>query len=200
MAEAIRYNSPDPVLVLPFACRNGTGTVDVHYGITADPVAVGLDMVAQAFDEPRFRGFPVIRAEINFDQAGYKAVFGWLQVITIQAAATGETTSEVDLPPMLAETDSPLAAFGYLPTMFDAPANPDHPEGQWSAETFLVIAPDIARTRRLIALTGFRWGYQLAAGKPAPSPVSPAGPHRWRAHRPVLAKTYQNWSFLDSDW
>jgi hypothetical protein len=107
----------------------------VHYGTTADPVAVGFDIVALGFDETRFRGFPVIRAEIHFDPTGYKAVFGWLPIITIQTAATGETTSEVDLPPILAEAGSPLAAFGYLPTLFDAPANPDHPDGEWSAET-----------------------------------------------------------------
>ena len=106
----------------------------------------------------------------------------------------------MDLPPILADAGSPLAAFGYLPVMFDAPANPDHPDGEWIAETFLVIVPDIGRTRRLVALTGFRWGYRLASGRPTPLPVSPIGPERWQANRPMLKEAYQDWSFLDSTW
>jgi hypothetical protein len=106
----------------------------------------------------------------------------------------------MDLPPRLAEAGCPLATFGYLPTMFDAPANPDHPDGEWLAETFLVMVPDIARSRRLVALTGFRWGYRLLSGRPTPLPASPIGPERWQANRPMLAEAYQDWSFLDSTW
>jgi hypothetical protein len=124
--QAIRYDSPDPVLVLPFTCRGGTGSVDVSYGVTADPVAVGFDLVASGFDEERFRGFPVIRAGVSFDGDGYRAVLGWLQVVSTRIAASGEADVVVGLPPMLAGADSPLAGFGYLPTLFDAPANPHH--------------------------------------------------------------------------
>lgn len=101
---------------------------------------------------------------------------------------------------MLATADSPLAGFGYLPTFFDAPANPDHPDGEWVAETFLVALPDIARTRRLAAVTGFRWGYRLAAGIPAPLPAAPIGPQRWEARRPMLTSAYPSWTFLASTW
>jgi hypothetical protein len=67
---AIRYQSPDPGLVLPFTCRGD--------------------------------GFPVIRAEVSLDGAGYRAVVGWLQVISRSVAASGELVAEVDLPPVLA--------------------------------------------------------------------------------------------------
>jgi hypothetical protein len=200
LVEAIRYDSPDPVLVLPFTCRGGTGAVDVHYGVTVDPVGVGFHLVASGFEEKRFRGFPVIRAGVSFEGDGYLAVFGWLQVVSRRIVASGEVDVVVDLPPMLAGADSPLAGFSYLPTLLDAPANPDHPDGDWTAETFLVAVPDIARTRCLTALTGFRWGYRLVAGKPAPLPVSPIGPDRWKACRPKLEEMYQTWRFLDGTW
>lgn len=172
------------------------GTVEVSYGVTVDPVAVGFDLVASGFDERRFRGFPVIRADVSFDGTGYRAVLGWVQIVSRRTAASGE----VDLPPVLAGADSPLAGFGYLPTLFDAPANPDHPDGDWTAETFLVALPDIARTRCLAALAGFRWGYRLAAGNPAPLPISGIGPDRWQAWRPMLEEKYQTWRFLEGTW
>jgi hypothetical protein len=79
--------------VLPFACRGDAGTVDVHYGVTTDPAALGFDLAAIGFDKARFTGF------------------------------------------------------GYLPTFFDAPANPDHPDGEWVAETFLVGSGEDVRNR-----------------------------------------------------
>jgi hypothetical protein len=197
---AIRYQAPDPALVLPFACRGDTGTVDVHYGVTSDPAALGFDLAASGFDEERFAGFPAIRAEVSLDGEGYRAVVGWLQVISRSIAASGELVVEVDLPPVLATADSPLASFGYLPTFFDAPANPDHPDGDWIAETFLVAVPDIARTRRLTAVTGFRWGYRLAAGRSTSLPAEPVGPPRWEAHQRMLASAYPSWTFLGSVW
>jgi hypothetical protein len=197
---AIRYQSPDPALVLPFTCRGDAGTVDVHYGVTSDPAALGFDLAAVGFDNARFAGFPAVRAEVSLGGEGYRAVVGWLQVISRSVAASGELVVEVDLPPVLATADSPLAGFGYLPTFFDAPANPDHPDGEWVAETFLVALPDIARTRRVAAVTGFRWGYRLAAAIPAPLPVAPVGPQRWEAHRPMLASAYPSWTFLAGTW
>lgn len=185
------------MLMLPFACRDGEGRVDVHYGVTADPVAVGFDLAAVGFDEARFAGFPVIRAEVSFSAEGYRAVFGWLQVVT-RTATSGEQRTDMDMPPVLDGADTPLAEFGYLPTLFDAPANPDHPDGDWVAESFLVAVPDIARTRRLAALVGFTWGYRLRGGQPTPLPVSALRPDRWQDRRRFLTEAYPAWQFLDS--
>lgn len=197
----IRYQSPDPVLVLPFEARGGTGSVHVHYGVTEDPAAVGFDLAAVGFDSEKFRGFPAVRAEIGFSQEGYRASFGWIQLVTSTKAGQADTaTVSVDLAPMLASEDSPLAFFGHLPTLFDAPANPGHSDGDWLAESCLVAVPDIARSRRLAALTGFGWGYRLTAGRADPLPIVPVGPDRWRAHQPVLAERYPSWTFLDGTW
>jgi hypothetical protein len=199
--EPVEYQSPDPAVVLAFRWQDQTGHVLVHYGVTTDPAAAGFGLVAGGgFDPERFCGFPVIRAEVEFGPDSYYAVFGWLQIISRTTSAAGEATTEVDRPPMFAGLDLPLAGFGYLPVMFDAPANPHHPDGDWVAETFLVAVPDIARSRRLTALTGFRWGYRLHGGIPTTLPASAIGPERWAAHQPMLAQAHPNWSFLDSAW
>jgi len=56
--------------------------------------------------------------------------------VTDDAVAVGEASVSVDVAPFLASEDSPLAFFGHLPTLFDAAANPDHPDGDWVAESF----------------------------------------------------------------
>lgn len=198
--RSILFQRPDPTLVLPFAFQGGLGELQIQYSVTTDPLAVDLDLVAVGFDEERFRGFPVIRAGVSFSHEGHRAIFGWLQIITRSTTATGDLEVTVDVPPVLAETGSPLADYGYLPTMFDAPTNPDHPDGEWLAETFLVAVPDIGRSRQLVALSGFRWGYQLTAGRPTSLPVEPLGSERWDHHCPMLAAGYQSWSFLASSW
>jgi hypothetical protein len=198
--KSILFQTPDPALVLPFAFQGGIGEIQIQYSVTADPFAVGLDLVAIGFDEERFRGFPVVRASVSFSHEGYRAIFGWLQIITRDTVPSGELEVTVDVPPVLAETGSPLADYGYLPTMFDAPANPDHPDGKWLAETFLVAVPDVGRSRELVALNGFRWGYQLTAGRPTSLPVEPLSSERWDHHCTMLAASYESWSFLASSW
>jgi hypothetical protein len=198
--DGIRFQSSEPTVKLPFAARGGRGMVEVRYGVTDDAVAIGFDLAAVGFEPETFRGFPAVTAEVSFSQPGYRAMFGWIQLVTRTAAGTGEANISVDVAPFLASEDSPLAFFGHLPTLFDAPANPGHPDGDWVAESFLVAAPDIARTRQLTALTGFRWGYRLTAGCPHPLPAVPVGPDRWRAHLTTLAAGYQSWSFLDGTW
>jgi hypothetical protein len=194
----IRYETDAAMLELSFSVRGGTGSVHVHYGVTEDPVAVGFDLVAVGFDATAFRGFPVCWADVRFDQGGYRAMFGWIQLVTTSdVAAPGDPFVSIDIPPFLAQEDSPLAFFGYQPTLFDAPANPGHPDGEWIAESFLVAAPDVARTRRLAPITGFRWGYRLTAGVPEPLAVAPIGPDRWDAHRALLAERHPSWAFLD---
>jgi hypothetical protein len=123
--DAIRYRSSEPALVLPFSARGGTGSVHVHYGVTEDAAAVGFDLAAVGFDAATFRGFPVVQANVSFDQPGYRAMFGWIQLVTnAEAGHPGAAAVSVDLAPMLASEDCPLAFFGHLPTLFDAPANP----------------------------------------------------------------------------
>jgi hypothetical protein len=185
----------EPALVLPFQCRDGNGEVRVDYGITDDPAGAGFGLIATGFEQERFRGFPAVLATVSFSRHGYLAMFGWVQVITRTDTATGHADTAVDLPPILADLDCPLYTFGYRPEFLGAPVNPAHPDGRWRAETFLVAVPDLVRSRRLVAVTGFRWGYDLVAGRPAPLPAEPIGPERWEQHWPRLRAKYPTWTF-----
>jgi hypothetical protein len=119
-------------LALPFVLRGASGRVHVELLRNTDPVRLGHALVAIGFDEERFRGFPVVRASITYSGEGLRAAMGWIQVVRhIAADRLGEVA--VDRFPLGPE-DSPLYTYGYLPTFFDAPANPDHPDGVWQAD------------------------------------------------------------------
>jgi hypothetical protein len=99
----------------------------------------------------------------------------------------------VDALPFFAGT--PLYTYGHLPTFFDAPANPDHPDGTWRADTFLVIAPDVIRTQHLSPIAAFTWGYRLVAGYPDVLDPARIDADGWSGHRAALAAAYPTWTF-----
>jgi hypothetical protein len=176
-------------MIIPFRAHGYAGSIDVAYETEGDPQVIGFDLVAVGYDDPeRFRGFPVMKASLAYEGTGYRAGFGWVQVINCD---------DVDVPPNQSDVDSPFAAFGHLPTYYDAPANPDHPDGKWLAETFLVTGPRGFRTKQIMALAGFRWGYELTDGRPTSLRPAAIGADRWNAVRKVLGAQYPGWEFLD---
>jgi hypothetical protein len=187
------------VLTLPFETRSHSGRVHVAYGAVADSDGIGFSMLGVGLEPQQPIGYPVIKADIDFDGDGYTALFGWVQILH-NTAWGPEAADEVDLPPFLLGSEMPTMYFGYLPTMFDAPANPHHPNGDWSAFTFLTAIPDLVISRSVRALTGFHWGYRLASSRPTPMPVQPIGPDDWQSRRTLLAHTFPTWSFLESTW
>ncbi len=159
---------------------------------------LGFGLVARSFDADLFTGFPVMRADVEYDGLGYLAMFGWLQLVTHQWPSLEQPDTHIDLAPELAELDRPLCGAGYLPTFFDAPANPDHPDGDWIAETFLVVSPTGSRPKELAALAGFRWGYHLASGRPTLLPLEASTRADWSRCADVLRAPYPSWFFVDS--
>jgi hypothetical protein len=182
------------VLDLPFRLRDRDGTVHVDIRANDDPEEVGHPLVAVGYDAQKFRNFPVMTATVDYDGIGFRAWMGWLQVIE-RHDDDGEVAQDVDIPPFL--EGSPLYTLGYLPTLADCPANPDHPDGDWVAHAFLVVIPDVVRSRRLWPVAGFRWGYRLVAGRPverfAPTELARTA---WDSHRPLLEAEYPGWTFL----
>ncbi|MFI7062772.1 hypothetical protein ACIBL3_17450 [Kribbella sp. NPDC050124] len=114
---------------------------------------------------------------------------GWIQVLTREF--DGDVS--VDVLPYFAGT--PLYSYGHLPTFFDAPANPGHPDGTWRADTFLVIAPDVIRTRSVRPVAAFTWGYRLVGGHPDVLDPARLDHSNWSGHHAVLHKTCPDWSF-----
>ena len=142
-------------LELPFALRGHSGRVQVTVQANRDPRASGHELVAANFDAITFQGFPIAMASIEYDAAALRAIMGWVQVIRHLDTHGKVTDLAVDRFPLGPE-DSPLYGYGYLPVFFDAPANPDHPDGVWQADTWLVAIPDVIRTRRLAGIVASR--------------------------------------------
>ena len=87
-------------------------------------------------DAETFRGFPICTATLRYHGQGLNAVMGWIQVV----ARSFDGDATVDVLPYFAGA-APFSSYGHLPTFFDAPANPDHPDGVWTATTFLTDRP-----------------------------------------------------------
>ena len=192
-ARGCEYSDVTDTLSIPFEHGGAVGTVDVDYRAGRDVDEIGFAGVAVGFDAERFVGFPVVEAHLSYEGTGYRRLFGWLQLIIRDADDGSGRDVSVDTTPALADIDFPLAAYGYLPTWYDAPANPDHPDGTWTAETFLVVVP--VRERVVSMITGFRWGYRLRSGRPSLLPVEPIEPSAWTAHLGLLATRYPIWRF-----
>jgi hypothetical protein len=169
----------------------------VELSVNDDPVRLGHPLVAQNFDAHRFIGFPVLKATIEYAGVGLNAAMGWVQVIGHYDANGNAGDVVVDRFPLGPE-DSPLYTYGYMPTFFDAPANPDHADGTWRADTWLVAIPDIIRTRRLGPLAGFRWGYRLRAKRPELLELEALTSAEWRALLPQLRREHPRWEFMES--
>ncbi|NUR98727.1 MAG: hypothetical protein HOV67_26165 [Kribbellaceae bacterium] len=171
---------------IPFTTRGHDGTITVQVSPN-DPAVSGHALVVPDLDANAFRGFPVCTASLSFGGEGINAIFGWIQVVE-----NGRSVS-VDLLPNLDATD-PFYVYGYLPTFFDAPANPDHADGVWRADTFLAVVPDVIRSRVVEPVAGFSWGYELRGGRPRLLEVAEVD--GWAGRRDVLAGQHPAWTFV----
>jgi hypothetical protein len=174
-------------LSIPFKARGLDGTINVRLRANTDPVRTGHGLVAPDADLDTFRGFPICTATLTYAGEGLHAWFGWIQIITVAGDAM------VDLADIV---PGPFYTYGYLPTFFDAPANPHHPDCEWRADTFLVQVPDVARTRRAEVVAGFSWGYRLRQRQPEPSALDGLQAAGWAGHRDLLAAEYPDWQFI----
>jgi hypothetical protein len=177
-------------LTVPFELRGQRGLINVRVLPNDDPWASGHQLVAPDFDAKTFRGFPVCTATIRYHGQGINAWMGWVQLVTREY--DGEVS--VDVPPFLADA-GPLYTYGHLPTFFDAPANPGHADGEWRADTFLVVVPDVIHSRRLEPVAGFSWGYRLTGGTPELLEPVRRDAASWSGHSAVLAARYPTWEF-----
>ncbi len=185
-----------PALTMPFHLRGYEGQVTVFYRENRDPHRAGYDALDLPFDLTLTEGYPTCLATVTYAGQGYRGYMGWIQIVTNRDPATGAEIASNDMMPMHEDVDSPFATFGYAPSFFDAPANPDHETEDWIADAFLVACPGIARTRRIAALLGFRWGYTLRAKKAAPTPIAIVDAATWDSHLPLLRERYPSWEFI----
>jgi hypothetical protein len=177
-------------LSVPFETRGQRGLINVRVVANDDPWASGHQLIVPDLDAETFRGFPICTATLRYHGQGLNAVMGWIQVVA--RSFDGDTT--VDVLPYFAGA-APFSSYGHLPTFFDAPANPDHPDGVWTATTFLTVVPDVIRSREVVPVAAFTWGYRLVGGHPSTLDPERRDHTDWSGHRAVLERDYPAWTF-----
>jgi hypothetical protein len=171
-------------LELAFFARGLAGSVHVELAANDDPEATGHGLIAPDFDREAFRGFPIASAEMDYPGRGPRGLFYWIQTVT-QEHTDGTRVAATDC------VHPPFYLFGYRPPFMDAPANPTHPDMDWTARTFLVEDPRVAGSLTFAPLAGFAWGYRLRGGKVERLlELRPCGTEDWDSVREVYAAEF----------
>ncbi|MDA8346301.1 MAG: hypothetical protein M0Z66_12585 [Thermaerobacter sp.] len=187
-----------PALRIPFQLRGYGGEAIVYYGTNHDPMLYGFDLLGLPFDLSTVVGFPVFLATTEYAGAGYRAVMGWTQVVVVTPHDGGEPWTAIDLAPIGDDARAP-AAFSYQPSLFDAPGpNPPRYDERWEAESYLLIVPDVARSRNVIPVLGVRWGYDLVHGQIRVLPLARLAEDDWRRRVPLYREACPAWRISDA--
>jgi hypothetical protein len=196
--------------VIPFKLNNFEGQVTVSYGKNEDPKQSGYDYLVELslekeFDFNQCMGFPVMRANVSYASSGYRALFGWIQIVTTVANNWQDEKTELlhDKYPSFQDIDFPFCSFSFLPSIYDAPAtwNPYKRRNYtWTADTFLTTFPILSRENEEIRwVCGFKWGYyfdnDLTLPKIATLTVTDAD--SWNRKLPFIREHAKTWRFRE---
>ena len=173
-------------LTLDFAHDGAMGAIAVECVPNTDPAAAGC--------RPGALGLPACTARVTFPGRGYRAMFGWIQLVKSSDNRSGGAAFEMDPLALFADADSPYAFFGHCPTLYDGPSRPRRDDMDWVAHSFLAATAFDGR-RRVTPLAGFAWGFAIRAGGVALRPLEKLTGADWRAQLPVLRGAYPGWGF-----
>lgn len=175
-------------MIIPFSRDGERGTVTVTVECVDDPAVVGKHSEA--------RGFPCCTALVDYPGQGYRALFGWVQLVRSSDNSSGGQDFDMDPFVLFEDAPSPYAFFGVNPTLFDAPSRDEREPLNWLAHSFLAWTPLDHAERRVLPLAGFSWGFDIdATGRIAPRRVRALAPADWEAHLPRLSGCHPGWAF-----
>ncbi|MFJ9711937.1 hypothetical protein [Streptomyces sp. NPDC101234] len=175
-------------VIFPFVHDGAAGTVTVAVELVDAPEKVGKP--------PGARGFPSCSASVEHPAQGYRAMFGWVQLVQSTDSPSNGTAFETDPFFLFEDASSPYAFFGVRPTLFDAPSRVERTPLAWLAHSFLAWTPFEETKRSVVPLTGFSWGFDIDdTGRITPRPVRALAPDDWDTHRPYLGACHPGWSF-----
>jgi hypothetical protein len=164
------------------------GLVSVSCVPNKDPSAFGKGEDA--------RGLPVCTATIEHPGRGYRAFFGWVQLVRSTDNAFGGQAFEVDPTPPLEDSPTPYCWYGLKPVLFDAPSRDRGLRLEWLAHSFLGFTPLDDEARKVAPLLGFSWGFVISDGGGVTlMPVRRLMAGDWDAHLPYLRRGYPEWEF-----
>jgi hypothetical protein len=179
---------------IPFSIKNESGSISVRVARNAGAKHSGFDPLGP-MAHWNLKGFPVVKATVAFNGTGYRAIFGWIQIVHLDFPHDGRKKSVVDVIPSHIGLGVPFAYIGHLPTLFDAPARHPWSAGSFTAEAFLCKPPLLTRTEPIEFIAGFRWGYKIDghSGELKHFPVKQIGASAWAKNRGLIAKKYPKW-------
>ena len=165
-----------------------------HVGISCvpndDPGSVGQP------DEAR--GFPTCTATVEYQGAGYRAFFGWVQLVRSTDNATRGRAFEMDPFSLFEDAPSPYCFFGMTPTLFDAPFRTEKSRLEWVAHSFLGVTPLREDRRQVLPMIGFSWGFDIDDRASIEiKPVSELAAEDWKSHVPYFRERFPNWEFME---
>jgi hypothetical protein len=142
-------------------------------------------------------GFPVCTATIEYPGEGYRALFGWVQLVRSTDNASGGAAFEMDPARFFEDSPAPYCWYGVRPILFDSPSRDERRPLTWLAHSFLGVTPRDAGARKLVVpLLGFSWGFRIDASEQivlvAVEKLALTG---WDQHIPYLRATYPSWEF-----
>jgi hypothetical protein len=167
------------------------GRVTVRCAPNDDPASVGKGEEA--------RGFPVCSATITFPGTGYRAVFGWVQLVCSTDNAFEGRAFEMDPLRFFEDSPAPYCWYGINPTLFDAPSRDERRPLEWLAHTFLAVTPrEPDAPKHVVPLLGFSWGFVIGDGERIVlRPAEELAAGAWNDHLPYLRDCYPSWHFSE---
>lgn len=172
--------------------------VSVWYGTNTGPEDTGFGIIRDIGLDPRVRGFPVLKAQVDSTGLGYANLYGWIQGIAHVNPDGSVDDWSPDSIPSLRDRGVPFCTVAYHPTFYDAPFWPERPRIHWRADLFL--CPIVVRRpseEDIVPLIGFRWGFRITedGGDPELLPLQAIGGEAWNESLPRLRFWFPSWRF-----
>jgi hypothetical protein len=174
---------------LDFRLHDAPGSVEVEIAPNMNPQALG--------SSPFALDFPVCTATVKYAGGGYKAAFGWVQLVR---STDGAKEFEMDPFEPLGPSTHPFCFFGFAPVLFDAPARRSREDMDWRAETFLCFVPMELDRRETRAILGFTWGFTIREGTISLGRPTRLASAEWDKHHPLLRREHPGWTFAAGYW
>ncbi|OIJ88297.1 hypothetical protein [Streptomyces colonosanans] len=175
-------------MIIPFLRDDTQGSLTVTVERVDDPIAIGK--------HPSAQGFPSCTAVVDYPEKGYRALFGWVQLVRSTDNTSAGAAFDMDPFYLFEDAPSPYAFFGVKPTLFDAPSRAGREPLIWTAHSYLAWTPMDGTERRVLPLTGFSWGFDIGSdSRIALQPVQTLTSMDWDAHLPYLGTSYPGWVF-----
>jgi hypothetical protein len=195
-----RCFTEEPTVVRDADWRGRKLRVSMWYGANTGPEDSGFGVIRDIGMDPRVKGFPVLKAEVDSSAFGYENEFGWIQWIVHLGPDGSVEDWSPDSIPALRDRGIPFVCMGYEPTFYDAPFWPDRPKLHWRADLFL--CPIVVRRpseEEIEPLVGLRWGFRIRAvgAEPEILPLEEVGLQAWAESLPRLRFWFPSWRFAE---